>query len=198
MIAFISGTVAAIEENAAVIDTGSFGCRVYMSPYGLSALTVGADTKIHTYLKVAEDAMDLYGFLSAEELAMFRRIISVSGAGPKAGLAVLSVLRPAEFALAVVTGDYKAITRAQGVGPKLAQKIVLELKDKLENSDFIKGATDSENAAPLPFSGENEAVEALCALGYTQTEAARAVSRAEGTAVPDVIRNALKILAKNL
>lgn len=198
MIAFISGTVAAIEENAAVIDTGSLGCRVYMSPYGLSALTVGADTKIHTYLKVAEDAMDLYGFLSAEELAMFRRIISVSGAGPKAGLAILSVLRPAEFALAVVTGDYKAITRAQGVGPKLAQKIVLELKDKLENSDFIKGATDTENAAPLPFSGENEAVEALCALGYTQTEAARAVSQAEGTDVSEVIRSALKILAKNL
>lgn len=197
MIAFISGTVESIEENAAVIDTGSLGYRVYMSPYALSALSAGSAVKIYTYLKVAEDAMDLYGFLSAEELSMFRRIISVSGAGPKAGLAVLSVLRPAEFALAVVTNDYKAITRAQGVGPKLAQKIVLELKDKLENSDFIKAAGNTEGYTPIP-AADNEAVEALCALGYTQSEAARAVGSAEGENVSDVIKNALKILAKNL
>ncbi|MBR5236877.1 MAG: Holliday junction branch migration protein RuvA [Clostridia bacterium] len=198
MIAFVCGTVDAIEENAAIIDTGAFGCRVFMSPYGLSSLSVGASTKIYTYLKVAEDAMDLYGFLSTEELSMFRRIISVSGAGPKAGLAILSVLRPAEFALAVVTNDYKAITRAQGVGPKLAQKIVLELKDKLENSDFIKGSTENTMSVSIPAAGNNEAIEALCALGYSQTEAARAVGQAEGETVSDVIRSALKILAKSL
>ncbi len=199
MIAFVCGTVDAIEENAAILDTGAFGCRVYMSPYGLSSLSVGSDAKIYTYLKVAEDAMDLYGFLTVEELSMFRRIISVSGAGPKAGLAILSVLRPAEFALAVVTNDYKAITRAQGVGPKLAQKIVLELKDKLENSDFIKDTSGaSMPAVSIPAASNNEAVEALCALGYTQTEAARAVGQAEGETVSDVIRNALKMLAKSL
>ncbi|MBE7048931.1 MAG: Holliday junction branch migration protein RuvA [Ruminococcaceae bacterium] len=197
MIAFISGTVEAIEENAAIIDTGAFGCRVFMSPYGLSALTVGTEIKIYTYLKVAEDAMDLYGFLSTEELSMFRRIISVSGAGPKAGLAILSVLRPAEFALAVVTGDFKAITRAQGVGPKLAQKIVLELKDKLENSDFIKNAVDTTPTVSISVAGENEAVQALCSLGYTQTEAARAVGQANGDSVSDVICSALQILANN-
>lgn len=198
MIAFISGTVEALEENAAIIDTGSIGYRVFMAPYGLSALTKGSQTKIHTYLKVAEDAMDLYGFLSAEELSMFRRIISVSGAGPKAGLAILSVLRPSEFALAVVTGDFKAITRAQGVGPKLAQKIVLELKDKLDNSDFIKTANNTESFTQIPKNGDGEAIEALCALGYTQSEAARAVSEAEGRNVSEIITSALKILAKNL
>lgn len=199
MIAFVNGTVSSLEENAAVIDTGAIGYRVFMSPYGLSALSVGSTTKIHTYLKVAEDVMDLYGFLTIEELSMFRRIISVSGAGPKAGLAILSVLRPAEFALAVVTGDYKAITRAQGVGPKLAQKIVLELKDKLENSDFIKTAADTKNDFnPAPVKFDNEAIEALCALGYTQSEAARAVSGAEGETTSQIITNALKILAKNL
>ena len=199
MIAFISGTVDAIEENAAVIDTGSIGYRVFMSPYGLSALTKGSTAKIHTYLKVAEDAMDLYGFLTAEELSMFRRIISVSGAGPKAGLAILSVLRPAEFALAVVTGDFKSITRAQGVGPKLAQKIVLELKDKLENSDFIKtSGGETADFVQTATHTDNEAIEALCALGYTHSEAAKAVSGAEGETTSQIITSALKILAKSL
>ncbi len=197
MIAFVNGTVESIEENLTILDAGALGYRIFMSPYALSTLSVGKSAKIYTYLKVAEDAMDLYGFLSLEELSMFRRIISVSGAGPKAGLAILSVLRPAEFALAVVTGDFKAITRAQGVGPKLAQKIVLELKDKLENSDFIKTTGEAEGFHPAPAS-DNEAVEALCALGYTQSEAARAVGQAEGDSVSDVIRNALKILAKSL
>lgn len=198
MIAFINGTVEALEENAVIIDTGAIGYRVYMSPYGLSALSKGSTAKIYTYLKVAEDAMDLYGFLSAEEISMFRRIISVSGAGPKAGLAILSVLRPAEFALAVVTGDFKAITRAQGVGPKLAQKIVLELKDKLDNSDFIKTQGEETGFKAAPTSFDNEAIEALCALGYTQSEAARAVSGAEGTNTSEIITSALKILAKSL
>ncbi len=198
MIAFVNGTVSELEENAAIIDTGSVGYRVYMSPYGLSALSKGSTAKIYTYLKVAEDAMDLYGFLTAEEISMFRRIISVSGAGPKAGLAILSVLRPAEFALAVVTGDFKAITRAQGVGPKLAQKIVLELKDKLDNSDFIKTAGEDAGFKPVTTSFDNEATQALCALGYTQSEAARAVSGAEGSNTSEIITSALKILAKSL
>ncbi len=198
MIAFINGKVEALEENAVIIDTGAIGYRVYMSPYGLSGLTAGSQVKIYTYLKVAEDAMDLYGFLTSEEISMFRRIISVSGAGPKAGLAILSVLRPAEFALAVVTGDFKAITRAQGVGPKLAQKIVLELKDKLDNSDFIKQADESQSFVPVSKDNGNEAIEALCALGYTQSEAARAVSSAEGSNVSEIITSALKILAKSL
>ncbi len=198
MIAFVSGTVSALEENAAIIDAGGIGYRVYMSPYGLSALSAGSQTKIHTYLKVAEDVMDLYGFLTAEELTMFRRIISVSGAGPKAGLAILSVLRPNEFALAVVTGDFKAITRAPGVGPKLAQKIVLELKDKLDNSDFIKTPGEASAAPSAPVTIDNEAIEALCALGYTQTEAARAVTSVDGASTSEIITNALKFLAKNI
>lgn len=198
MIAFVSGTVCAVEENAAIIDAGGIGYRVYMSPYGLSSLSVGTQAKIHTYLKVAEDVMDLYGFLTTEELTMFRRIISVSGAGPKAGLAILSVLRPNEFALAVVTGDFKAITRAPGVGPKLAQKIVLELKDKLDNSDFIKAPGEASAVSATPAKIDNEAIEALCALGYTQSEAARAVTSVDGSSTSEIITNALKFLAKNL
>ncbi|MBQ4516934.1 MAG: Holliday junction branch migration protein RuvA [Clostridia bacterium] len=125
MIAMITGTVEYVDENSAVIDTGGVGYRAYMSPANLSRISAGQQVKIHTFLRVAEGIMDLYGFLTREELSMFKLIISVSGAGPKAGLAVLSVMTPAQLSLSVVTDDYKSITKAQGVGPKLAQKIVL-------------------------------------------------------------------------
>jgi len=126
MIAFVKGTVDYIEENSVVIDTGSYGAKIFMSPASLSRLKPGEEVKIHTFLRVAEDIFDLYGFLTREELDVFKMIISVNGAGPKAGLAVLSALSPEALTVAIITDDYKTITRAQGVGPKLAQKIVLE------------------------------------------------------------------------
>ena len=161
MIALINGTVEYIDENSAVVDTGGVGYRAYMSPANLARINAGQSVKIHTFLRVAEGIMDLYGFLTREELSMFKMIISVSGAGPKAGLAVLSVMTPAQVALAVVTDDYKSITKAQGVGPKLAQKIVLELKDKLKNNDLIAGTAsgDSSIFATAP-AASNDALEA--------------------------------------
>ena len=128
MIAFVKGTVDYIEENSVILDTGSYGAKVFMTPASLSKLKQGEEVKVYTYLRVAEDLFDLYGFLTREELDVFKMIISVNGAGPKAGLAVLSALSPSALTVAIVTDDYKSITRAQGVGPKLAQKIVLELK----------------------------------------------------------------------
>ncbi|MBE7028510.1 MAG: Holliday junction branch migration protein RuvA [Ruminococcaceae bacterium] len=198
MIAFVKGIVDCVEENYAVIDSGGIGYKIFMSPFSLSSLKTGDDVKIHTFLRVAEDLFDLYGFLSVEELKMFKMIISVSGAGPKAGLSVLSALRPSEFALAVVTDDYKSITKAVGVGPKLAQKIALELKDKLKNEDlFAQDASAisavTERSAPLSAS---EAVSALCVLGYSQSEAVRAVSQlSKDLSTEDTIKEALKILA---
>ena len=198
MIALINGTVEYIDENSVVVDTGGVGYRVYMSPANLARINAGQSVKIHTFLRVAEGIMDLYGFLTREELSMFKMIISVSGAGPKAGLAVLSVMTPAQVALAVVTDDYKSITKAQGVGPKLAQKIVLELKDKLKNNDLISGAASGDGlafaAAPI---GSNDAVEALMVLGYSQSEAMRAVASAgDGLSTEEAIKKALLILAK--
>ncbi|MBR6645973.1 MAG: Holliday junction branch migration protein RuvA, partial [Clostridia bacterium] len=180
MIAFVNGIVDYIDENSVVLDCGNIGYRVYMSPANLSLLKKGEQTKIHTYLRVAEDLFDLYGFLTLEELKMFKMIISVSGAGPKAGLSILSVMRPSDFALAVVTDDYKSITKAPGVGPKLAQKISIELKDKLKNEDLLpsSGGDISINVADIKSSASNEAVEALMVLGYSQSEAVRAVSSA--------------------
>ena len=199
MIALINGTVEYIDENSAVLDTGGVGYRVYMSPANLARINAGQSVKIHTFLRVAEGIMDLYGFLTREELSMFKMIISVSGAGPKAGLAVLSVMTPAQVALAVVTDDYKSITKAQGVGPKLAQKIVLELKDKLKNNDLLSGgaAVDGSAFAPVTSGGMSDAVEALMVLGYSQSEAMRAVASAgEGLSTEEAIKKALLILAK--
>ncbi len=198
MIAFVNGIVDYIDENSAVVDCGGVGYRVYMSPANLSLLKKGELTKIYTYLKVAEDLFDLYGFLTTEELKMFKLIISVSGAGPKAGLSILSVMRPSDFALAVVTDDYKSITKAPGVGPKLAQKISIELKDKLKNEDLLpsSGADVSINVADIKKSASNEAVEALIVLGYSQSEAVRAVSAApKDLGIEETIKEALKILA---
>ena len=198
MIAFVKGTVDYIEENYAVIDCGGVGYKVFMSPASLSVLKTGEMTKIYTYLKVAEDLFDLYGFITSEEMKMFKMIISVSGAGPKAGLSILSVLRPSEFALAVVTDDYKSITKAPGVGPKLAQKIALELKDKLKNEDLLpSSSTDiSLVTAATKGSASNEAVEALMVLGYSQSEAVKAVSSApKDLTTEETIKEALKFLA---
>ena len=199
MIALINGKVEYIDENSAVVDTGGVGYRVYMSPANLARINAGQSVKIHTFLRVAEGIMDLYGFLTREELSMFKMIISVSGAGPKAGLAVLSVMTPAQVALAVVTDDYKSITKAQGVGPKLAQKIVLELKDKMKNNDLLSGgaAVDSSAFISTTSSSMGDAVEALMVLGYSQSEAMRAVASAgDGLSTEEAIKKALLILAK--
>ena len=198
MIAMVSGTVEYVDENSVVVDTGGVGYRVYMSPANLSRTTAGQQVKIHTYLRVAEGIMDLYGFLSREELAMFKMLISVSGAGPKAGLAVLSVMSPAQVALAVVTDDYKSITKAQGVGPKLAQKIVLELKDKLKNEELLSdSAAGGGMEFSVPAAGSSDALEALMVLGYSQGEAMRALAGAgEGLSTEDAIKRALISLAK--
>lgn len=199
MIAMVRGLVEYIDENSAVVDTGGIGFRVYMSPANLGKISAGQQVKIHTFLRVAEGVMDLYGFLSREELSTFKMILSVSGAGPKAGLAVLSAMSPAQLALAVVTDDYKSITKAQGVGPKLAQKIVLELKDKMKNTDLLEngGAAGGGFDYSAVSSGGSEALEALIVLGYSQGEAMRAVAAAgEGLSTEKTIKKALLLLAK--
>lgn len=136
--------------------------------------------------------MELYGFLSQEELSTFELLISVSGVGPKVGLSLLSVIPPSEFALAVVTGNVKTITRAPGVGPKVAQRIILELKDKLKTDQLIQQAALYDEPVE-----EDEAVGALMVLGYSQTEAKRAVQAAGGGSnTEETVRNALKQLMK--
>ena len=190
MIAFVKGPVDYIEENAVVVDTGAYGAKVFMTPTALSSMKTGDEVKVHTYLRVAEDMFDLYGFLTREELEVFKMIISVNGAGPKAGLAVLSALSPEALTIAIVTDDYKSITRAQGVGPKLAQKIVLELKDKFKGREIkLDGGSDE---VFTPVDTGSDAVEALVVLGYARADAMRAVSGVEkGLSTEDTIKAAL-------
>lgn len=190
MIAFVKGTVDYIEENAVILDTGAYGAKIFMTPASLSKLKTGEEVKVYTFLRVAEDIFDLYGFLSREELDVFKMIISVNGAGPKAGLAVLSALSPAALTVAIVTDDYKSITRAQGVGPKLAQKIVLELKDKFKGRE-IK-LDDGAGEVFTPVDTGSDAVEALVVLGYPRADAMRAVAGVEkGLSTEDTIKAAL-------
>lgn len=190
MIAFVKGTVDYIEENAAILDTGAYGAKVFMTPAALSSIKIGEEVKIHTFLRVAEDIFDLYGFLTREELEVFKMIISVNGAGPKAGLSVLSALTPEALTIAIVTDDYKSITRAQGVGPKLAQKIVLELKDKFKGREIKLDSGAGEVFTPIDTG--NDAVEALVVLGYARADALRAVSAVEkGLSTEDTIKAAL-------
>jgi len=190
MIAFVKGTVDHIEENAVIIDTGAFGTKIFMTPLSISKISVGENVKIYTYLRVAEDIFDLYGFLTREELDVFKMIITVNGAGPKAALSILSALTPSALSVAIVTDDYKAITRAQGVGPKLAQKIVLELKDKFKGKEIkLDGDGDSSFT---PIDTGNDAVEALVVLGYPRADALRAVSGVEkGLSTEETIKAAL-------
>lgn len=173
MIAFVDGTVEYIEENAVILNTGGFGSRIFMTPSALSTLKTGENVRIHTFLRVAEDIFDLYGFLTREEIETFKMILSVSGAGPKAAISVLSALSPQGLMLAVVTDDYKSITKAQGIGPKLAQKIILELKDKFKGKEIDVSNTNVEISQ---VSGGNDAVDALVVLGYSRAEAMKAVA----------------------
>ncbi len=191
MIAFVKGIVDYVDENSVTIDTGAFGTKIFMTPSSLAKLSKGEEVKIYTFLRVAEDLFDLYGFLTHEELDIFKLIITVNGAGPKAALSVLSALSPEALTIAIVTDDYKAITRAQGVGPKLAQKIVLELKDKFKGREISLNG-DSSGEVFAPVDSANDAVEALVVLGYPRADAIRAVSAVEkGLSTEDTIKAAL-------
>ena len=173
MFYYLNGTVAHIEPYLAVIDCGGVGYACRTTNTTLSALKKGEKGKLFTHLNVREDAMELYGFATQEELNLFRQLVSVSGVGPKAALAILSANNPANLALSIITGDEKALTCAPGVGKKIAQRVILELKDKLAKGQAINGAGESYGGSGVTVIPENklsEASAALAVLGYSQSE----------------------------
>lgn len=190
----ITGTVSLIAKDFIVLHVHGVGYRIATSETTKKQLTVGQETKIYTHLHVREDALELFGFSTTEELSTFTLLLSINGVGPKVALALLSTIPPSEFAFAVVTGNVKIITRAPGIGPKVAQRIILELKDKLKTEEAIAGY---EPISEPTGESTNDAVHALMVLGYPQTEAQKAVNAVsiQGT-VEDVIREALKKLMK--
>ena len=201
MFYYVSGTVAHVEPYLAVIDCGGVGYACRTTSYTISQIKKGDKAKLFTYLNVKEDAMDLYGFASAEELKLFQQLISVSGVGPKAALAILSTRSPADLALAIITGDEKSLTAAAGVGKKIAQRVILELKDKLAKGQTVTagGETVSGPAVTIiPQNKASEAAAALAVLGYSQAEINVALKGidTESLALEQIIRLALKNMMK--
>ncbi len=187
------------EQNVAISCGGvGFKCAITRNTaYSLPSAGID-DVTLFTHLNVREDALDLFGFYTEQELEAFKLLIGVSGVGPKAALAILSELTPDSFAVAVASGDSKAITAANGVGPKLAQRVVMELKDKIGSVSFVSdvaGATSNAVNAVSGMSNTSEAVSALVALGYSQTEASVAISKlSPELSVEELIKCALKNL----
>ena len=202
MIAYIKGTVAEILEDRILLEAGSMGYNIFMPMAAAEkALRTGDQVKIHTYLNVREDAMQLYGFLSRDDLQVFRLLLGVNGIGPKAALGILAGLTADELRFAVLSDDVKTLSRAPGIGKKTAQKLILELKDKLnaEEAFELKLAHVQEEAGSeaAAADGSREAVEALVALGYSSTQALQAVRKVSGIPADDV-EGILKAALKNL
>ncbi len=195
MFYYLKGTVVHTFENFAVLDIGGIGFKIYSSLSSLSKITQNNNYIFYTYTNIREDAFDIYGFITQDELNFFEMLLSVSGVGPKAALAVLSALSPSGVATAVLTNDAKAISAAQGVGIKTAQRIILELQSKISGEDLLQNVSENDNF--LNMSANNDAVAALMALGYNATEAKRAIAAAEpGKTVEETITNALLKLSK--
>ena len=203
MISYIRGTLAEKNEDSAVVEAHGVGYQIFVPVPMLSELPpLGESVKIYTYFSVREDGMSLFGFLSRQDLAMFKQLIGVNGIGPKSALGILSALRPDVLRMAVASGDAKTISRAPGVGPKTAQRIILDLKDKIRPEDVLAGGLEESLAVPEEISGVGqagkEAVEALTALGYSAAEAAGAVKKVKITeemTAEDVLKGALRHLA---
>ena len=199
MFYYVNGTVAEIEAGLAVIDCSGVGYACATTNYTLSQLKKGERAKLYTYLNVREDAMEMFGFASQSELRSFKMLIGVSGVGPKAALSILSSTTPQQLSMAVEMGDEKALTAAPGIGKKIAQRIILELKDKLikEQGGFEAGS-GAAAAMPAQNNKAGEAAAALAVLGYGSQEIAAALKGIDMDALPleEIIRQSLKKMVK--
>ena len=202
MISFIRGYVADSTESSVILETGGIGYEIFMTGTAIErAVRESGEILVHTYFHVREDAMQLYGFLSRDDLQVFRLLLGVNGIGPKAALGILAGLTADELRFAVLSDDVKTLSRAPGIGKKTAQKLILELKDKLnaEEAFELKLAHVQEKAGSeaAAADGSGEAVEALVALGYSSTQALQAVRKVSGIPADDV-EGILKAALKNL
>ena len=198
MFYYVNGVVAETGPNLAVIDCGGVGYACATTNYTLSQLKKGERAKLYTYMNVREDAVDLFGFSSQSELHSFKLLLGVSGVGPKAALAILSTNTPANLAMAVVMGDEKALTAAPGIGKKIAQRIILELKDKLTKEQQEIGMPTAPGIVAGEKSKAVEAAAALAVLGYTQQDIAVAMKGVDVENLPleEIVRQSLKKMVK--
>jgi Holliday junction DNA helicase RuvA len=199
MFSYLKGELTEIYTDHIVVETGGIGYMLVISGQAMTELpSVGSDIKVYTYLYLREDILMLYGFLDRDELDVFKLLIGVSGIGPKGAIGILSDLTPDDLRFAVLSGDAKAISKAPGIGAKTAQRVVLELKDKLSLEDAFEKKQENTARVLGNASGssvKNDAVLALTALGYSSSESLKAVSKVEITEemdVEDVLKAALK------
>ena len=200
MFYYVSGTVAHLEPNLAVIDCGGVGYACRTTNQTLSRLKTGEKGKLYTHLYVREELFELYGFATENELNCFRLLIGVSGVGPKAALSILSAATPESLAISIITGDEKALTVAPGIGKKIAQRIILELKDKLAKGQISPGGESygGTGVTVIPENKASEAAAALAVLGYSTAEIGVALKGIdlESLALEEIIRQALKKMVK--
>lgn len=201
MISYLKGELAEITEDGVVVDVSGIGWHIFMPGRALEYLpAIGETMKIHTYLQVREDAMTLFGFLTKDDLSVFKLLLGVNGIGPKGALAILSVMTTDDLRFAILGDDAKALAKTPGIGTKTAQRLILELKDKISFEEAFEQKTAHAQETP-PASGmtgvKNEAVMALSALGYSSSEALRALNGIEVTEDMDV-ETMLKLALKNM
>ena len=208
MFYYISGKLAHLENGVAVIDAGGIGYKLTISGTTYDAMPANRSVKeppevrLYTHLAVREDDIELFGFATLSELSTFKLLISVSGIGPKAAMSILTLLTPEKFALAVCTDDKKTIAKANGIGPKTAARVILELKDKLMKENAGMDLTADTPLEATPAAGKKsklgEAVDALLVLGYTRAEATAALKEipTDTLSLEEIIRAALKRLMK--
>lgn len=197
MIYSLKGIVTVAEQNLAVIECGGvgYGCRTTANT--LAKISTGKEATLYTYLAVREDAVELFGFADMQELNCFKMLISVSGVGPKAAISILSGMTPQAFALCVASGDSKALTTAPGIGKKIADRIVLELKDKIAKENVSSVSSDSLIPVATASNSVSEAISALMVLGYSNAEATKAIAGMPADSPTDaLIKAGLKNLAK--
>lgn len=201
MYAYIKGILADMAEDSIVVEAGGIGYHIFTPGQTFNYLpSVGEEVKVYTYLHIREDAMLLFGFLTKDDLNVFKLLLGVSGIGPKGALAILSVMSTDDLRFAVLGDDAKAISKAPGVGSKTAQRLILELKDKLSLEDAFELKTEhsKQQTAGNGSGAKNEAVQALVALGYSSSEALKALNGieiAEDADVEDILKSALKKMA---
>lgn len=205
MISYIKGNLEIKTKGYIVVETAGIGYKIYMPESTISKLgNIGENVKIHTFMRVREDDVSLYGFITNEELRMFELLLSVSGIGAKGALTILSNVTPSSFAIAVISSDVNVLKKLPGIGPKTAQRVILELKDKLKKEQEIVPEDSNEtNALQEAISDDEkiaEAVSALQVLGYSRKEIADALAKVnmEQLSVEDIIRKGLGNLAKGI
>lgn len=199
MISYIEGELVNITEEKVILHVNGMGYGIFMPVAMMTNLpTIGSKVKVHTYLNVREDAIQLFGFHTEDDLAVFKLVIGVNGIGPKGGLGIMSVLSPNELRVAVASSDVKAISSAPGIGKKTAEKLIIELKDKLYLEDVLEN--NAENSYNMSSSNKevDEAVQALVSLGYDKSASLKAVRKVENMgnalATEDILKQALKYM----